>query len=249
MPPPPTPEHDTPTASSARPLPPFASLGDRLPTIMASYLFGSASTSNRQPQQPRAMASNISASTTSETGHAQAGTPYTAMPPTIVMPQEWSVPAYLKHSVFYDRFTVSPSSVPPLQSTSTLSGTSASSGGETLGSITGTLEGGRWGSLVAASSTSFIDPRATTASGNPAVRLPSQALSAQERYQECLDTPHAKIPLPSKLDPKHCCKRLLIQDGVVQFCPEKDDQGRDSELCLLYSAIVAGKLTHSERTQ
>lgn len=58
-------------------------------------------------------------------------------------------------------------------------------------------------------------------------------MSARDRYQECLDTPLAKIPLPSRLDPKQCCKRLLIQDGVVQFCPEKDDQGRDSKVELL----------------
>lgn len=38
-----------------------------------------------------------------------------------------------------------------------------------------------------------------------------------------------RIPLPSKLDPKQCCKRLhIMSDTKVQFLPERDEQGRES---------------------
>lgn len=176
---------------------------------MASYLFTSS------PQVP--------ASRPTPSGPSAAMATTASLSPTIVMPQDWSVPSYLKYSVFYPRFTVSPSTLSPVASTSAAVTTGAagrsSSGGRT-GDVTG------WGTATTLQSSS-IDSLPTPSTS--AVRLPSEATSAQERYQECLNNPNAKIPLPSKLDPKHCCKRLFIQDGVVQFCPEKDDQGRDSK--------------------
>ena len=39
-----------------------------------------------------------------------------------------------------------------------------------------------------------------------------------------------RIPLPSRLDVKQCCKRLLVTgDTKVQFVPERDEQGRESK--------------------
>lgn len=177
---------------------------------MASYLF-----SGRSQQ---------AAATSAPSGSSA------ALPPTIVMPQDWSVPSYLKHSVFYPRFTVSPSSLSPVASAS-ISRAIARPVGVSTSDRT---DDAGWGSATPLHSTT-VDSSPVPSSA--AVRMPSQATSARERYQEGLASPIAKIPLPSKLDPKHCCKRLLIQDGVVQFCPEKDDQGRDSKYsarqCLL----------------
>lgn len=172
---------------------------------MASHLFDS------RPQQPASIS-------------AQTGPSAGVVSPTIVMPQDWNVPSYLKHSVFYSRFTVSPATLSPVASASGAHTADAYTGGsasDTTGSIA------RWGPSTALHGSSRDN---TTTLPGTGVRLPSEATSARERYQECLDNPNAKIPLPSKLDPKHCCKRLFIQDGMVQFCPEKDDQGRDSEL-------------------
>lgn len=70
---------------------------------------------------------------------------------------------------------------------------------------------------------------AATAASTSSSSSSSQGQSAQQLYTERILNPHSQIPLPTKLDPKHCCKRLLIQDDILQFCPEKDDQGRDSE--------------------
>lgn len=56
-----------------------------------------------------------------------------------------------------------------------------------------------------------------------------------DRLQERISTGGAlvrreRIPLPSRLDVKQCCKRLLVTgDTKVQFVPERDEQGRESK--------------------
>ncbi|KAK9899895.1 SPRY-domain-containing protein [Cystobasidium minutum MCA 4210] len=233
MPPPPTPTDNEYIAVLPPPTSPLSSSYytalDRSPSgppSMSSFLFTGG---NRHPSQSPS-------SSVMHTGlpvAARAGGPSStssistnmAQQPTIVMPQEWDVPSYLKHSIFHSRFTVSPSSVPPIASTSTASLAGTRAGGSTAITTNARSDDASWGSAISTNSLAPIEGAA--ASSSSAVRVHTEGGSASDRYQECLDTPHAKIPLPSRLDPKQCCKRLLIQDGIVQFCPEKDDQGRD----------------------
>lgn len=68
-------------------------------------------------------------------------------------------------------------------------------------------------------------------SATPLASASSGSGSYLERLQARIDAgAHSqRIPLPSRLDPKQCCKRLnIISDTRVQFLPERDEQGRES---------------------
>jgi hypothetical protein len=148
----------------------------------------------------------------------------TTTAPTVVMPREWSVPEYLKHSIFYERFTVA--------SCSPVSSSSAAPGGSSAISSSQRLVEDNWGTSNLSTSAQIGAGPTPSSSVANAPASSTVSISAQQLYKARLEDSHAKIPLPSQLDSKQCCKRLLIQDGLLQFCPEKDDKGRDSKLNL-----------------
>ena len=75
---------------------------------------------------------------------------------------------------------------------------------------------GQWPSLESSLASSSTSSRISKTSVNSKGK-------ERERAEELA------IPLPYKLDPYHCCKRLLIsQDYGLQYLPERDDQGKES---------------------
>lgn len=123
--------------------------------------------------------------------------------PTIVVPREFPVPSYLKQSAFYDRFTVGHGllNVAPSTSASAMLHSSSTS-----------------------SSASIKGKRRDDYQGSG--QLSSASGSATRSTLNSIN----RIPLPSRLDPEQCCRRLLItQDYGLQFLPERDEQGRESE--------------------
>lgn len=144
--------------------------------------------------------------------------------PTVVLPKAWKVPTYLEQSAFYERFTVgrpseassssftSPGSLPPA--------TSSADSIRRSGSISG---------LSRSTTATTITPTSSTYDAGGKGKARALAGVSKDTSPQTA-SPATPIPLPSRLDSQQCCKRLLItKDYGLQFMPERDEQGRESE--------------------
>jgi len=120
--------------------------------------------------------------------------------PTLVYASDFKLPAYLEHSAFYDQFYVA--SNPAASASSSTS--------------------------VPSSSTAF--PAGAKGKQREQQQQPFASTSHGSATSGLQSRQKRRIPLPCRLDQEQCCKRLLISnDFGLQFMPERDDQGRESE--------------------
>ena len=121
-------------------------------------------------------------------------------PPQIVHPREWAIPSYLAQSRFSSSFQVGG---PP----------------ESAGGSAGQSAPLASGSGTSSSSSTYLDKLQARLDASTSTSSSSSSVGRKKQ----------RIHLPSKLDPKQCCKRLhIISDTRVQFLPERDEQGRES---------------------